>query len=862
MRNLFLLIAALWCSTVLVQARQVPVEDAQLVALHYLQLVKPGANLRTAGSLQLAYQEVSKTSAINARTTPLTYFYVFNIGENGGMIFVAGDDKVTPILGYTDAGSYDPKRMPPHFTKWLEYYKNEIRYAIQSLPQNEALQKEWTGLLKGTVSGTKAGAAAASTNGVNPLIASKWDQSPFYNQLCPYDDDARDRAVTGCVATAMAQIMRYWEYPAKGSGFHSYNHERYGTLTANFSNTTYDWANMPMELNGNNTAVATLMQHVGISVDMNYDIAERGGSGAYVVSDASPVQHCSEYALKTYFGYKDVRGVQRADYTQSAWIDLLKQQLSAGQPVLYAGFGSGGGHAFVCDGYTDNNLFHMNWGWGGYADGYFAITALDPEGGGTGGFNSGHQAVIDIRASETPVQTAELQLYDNVSLSASSIYYTQEFSLHTNIINKGNSSFKGDYAAAAFDEEGNLVEFIQTYTNNELPSDYYYIEGVTFSTEGMVSLLPGRYTLAVLYKPLNGEWQQLSGSGYTSAGSLEVVYPNDLELGSAFKINNGADVYSNAEVTVEVAIKNDAAAAFNGVVDVSLYNLDGSLAYTIEEKENVSICAKCKSPAMSFSNNSVAVEPGTYLVAVLFHASDASEWDLAGSSYFTNPVKVIVKTAPLAGDAYENNDDPEFAYLLPLTYSSQERRVATIGSNIHIGTDYDFYKFEIPADGLYTMKLRVHDSYNSTDANTYSNDVLFSYSTDGENWSDVYDDVMPAAIELEGGEIFYVFVASYFQGETGSYSLEAAVRQTRPNGVDDDHLAELVEVYPNPTSGQLSINMHKPIDSLELLSMSGQVLKQAQRGAAQLDISGLPNGMYLVRVRSGADLQVKKVIKQ
>jgi hypothetical protein len=866
MRKFFLLLAALLCGAVVVQARQVPVADAQLVALNYLYKVKPGTNLRAAGSLQLAYQEVSKASAVNARVAPLTYFYVFNVGENGGMILVSGDDKVTPILGYTDSGSYDPDRMPPHFIKWLEYYKNEIRYAIKNLPQNVALQQEWQGLLTGEVSQRKSGTATAAVNGVNPLIATKWDQAPFYNQLCPIDGDTQQKTVTGCVATAMAQIMRYWQYPAKGSGFHSYNHERYGTLSANFSNTTYDWANMPLLLNGNNTAVATLMQHIGISVDMNYDIGERGGSGAYVVSDASPVEHCSEYALKTYFGYKDVKGVLRANYTQSAWINLLKQQLDAGKPILYAGFGSGGGHAFVCDGYNDSNMFHMNWGWGGYADGYFAITALDPAGvgtgGGTGGFNSGHQAVIDIEAPDAPVQTTELQLYENVTLSASKIYYTQEFSIHTDIINKGNATFSGEYAAAAFDAEGNFVEFIETISEIELPANYHYTEGVTFSTEGMASLLPGKYTLGVFYKPVNGEWQQLSGGSYTSAASLEVVYPNDIELGSSFNINSGEDLYSMGQATVKVALKNDAGTAFRGVVDVSLYNLDGSFAYTIEEKQNVEICAGCKSPSLTFSNSTVEVEPGTYLVAVLFHANTSSQWDIAGSTYFTNPAKVIVKTAPLAGDAYENNDEPDVAYLLPVTYSDTERKVATNGSNIHVGTDYDFYKFEIPSDGRYQMNLRVHDGYSSGDGNEYSNDVLFSYSTYGENWSDVYDDVMPEGIELEGGETIYVFVAAYFQGETGSYSLEAAVRRTRPNGIEDDDMPELVEVYPNPTNGQLSITARRSFDSLEVLNLSGQVLKQFGKEATQVDLTGLPAGMYLVRARSGADLQIKKVIKQ
>jgi hypothetical protein len=218
---------------------------------------------------------------------------------------------------------------------------------------------------------------------VSPLVQTKWDQSPYYNNLCPYDNSKGERTVTGCVATAMAQVMNYWEYPKKGTGFHSYNHSKYGTLNANFGSTTYDWANMPNELTSSSStvqknAVATLMYHCGVSVDMDYNVSSEGGSGAYVISSRSPVTHCTEYALKTYFGYKtSIQGVQKADYTTTNWKNLLKAELDASRPIVYAGFGDGG-HCFVCDGYDNNDYFHFNWGWGGLYDGYFALNALIP----------------------------------------------------------------------------------------------------------------------------------------------------------------------------------------------------------------------------------------------------------------------------------------------------------------------------------------------------------------------------------------------------------------------------------------------------------------------------------------------------
>jgi hypothetical protein len=185
----------------------------------------------------------------------------------------------------------------------------------------------------------------------------------------------------------MAQIMKFWNYPATGSGFYSYNHPTYGTLSANFGNTTYQWNSMPNSVGAWNEAVATLMYQVGVSVDMNYSPSS---SGAYVISAASPVTACSEYALKTYFGYRNtLQGIQRINYDETQWVSLLKNELNAGRPVLYAGFGSGGG---------------------------------------SGGYNSGHQAVIGIEPPGEN-QAFNMALYDYVTPSATTIAYGQAFTV-------------------------------------------------------------------------------------------------------------------------------------------------------------------------------------------------------------------------------------------------------------------------------------------------------------------------------------------------------------------------------------------------------------------------------------------------
>ncbi len=285
--------------------------------------------------------------------------------------------------------------------KWLEGYKNEIRFIItNNILQTTEIANDWSSLINGINYGGSLGKKA----GVTPLCQTTWDQSPYYNALCPYDNSASERTVTGCVATAMAQVMKFWNFPATGTGYHSYNHDTYGTLSANFGSSTYNWTSMPNNVSSNNSAVATLMYHCGVSVDMNYGVGSTGGSGAYVISNASPVTNCTEYALKNYFGYKStLQGVEKDNYTQTQWVNLMKTELDAGRPVIYAGFGSGGGHCFVNDGYDINSFFHFNWGWSGSYNGFFVITALNPggvgTGGGTGGFNNNHQAVIGIEPS-------------------------------------------------------------------------------------------------------------------------------------------------------------------------------------------------------------------------------------------------------------------------------------------------------------------------------------------------------------------------------------------------------------------------------------------------------------------------------
>lgn len=312
-------------------------------------------------------------------------FYLLTRNTGEGFVIVAADDRVQPILGYSVSNAAITP-LPPHVNAFLQGYEMEIAYYREhNFEATDDIIALWTSLLEGEYT-------PQSTTAVAPMLTTTWDQSPYYNYLCP--DSAGQHAVTGCTATATAQIMKFWNWPPTGVGSHSYYDDNFGYQSADFGGTTYDWEHMPNALSGGSSAtqlnaVATLMYHVGVAVEMNYGIQS---SGAYVHSYGGQWgdMACSENALPAYFRYKEtLHSIFKAYTSDADWVDAIITEMDAGRPVLETGYGEGGGHAFVLDGYDANGLIHVNWGWSGYYNGYYAHNALNPGGTGTGG-NSSH----------------------------------------------------------------------------------------------------------------------------------------------------------------------------------------------------------------------------------------------------------------------------------------------------------------------------------------------------------------------------------------------------------------------------------------------------------------------------------------
>lgn len=797
--------------------------------------------------------------------TPI--YYVFNVGEDQGFVLVSGDDRVMPILGYSTTNRFDPDDVPDGLTKVLQAYVDEITYVIEfDIPATRQIQEDWNSLVAGSFT------LPIVRAGVNPLMSTTWNQAPYYNQLCPFDNQYSDLTVTGCVATAMCQIMKYWDYPTQGSGFHSYNHGTFGTISANFGATTYDWASMPNNLTGNNTAVATLMYHVGVSVDMNYGVSQTGGSGAYVVSAASPTQHCSEYALETYFGYdaNSLQGVLRDNYTTASWIQMLKGELDAGRPILYAGFGSGGGHAWVCDGY-DNDFFHMNWGWGGSSDGYFTVDALNPgtlgAGGGNGGFNSGQQAVIGIKPPNGGggggggTSGTAMALYDAISATPNPLDYGGTLNVSFNVINgdANAATFTGEIAAALFDEGGAFVDFVGTATeSNGLPGGYVYNNNISFSST--IDATPGQYYVGVFVQPIGGNWIAVGDGSYTNFVQISISSDNDIQMNSDFTLSQ-TPVRQGEPFDVTVNVVNTGASAFTGTYSIDLHQTDGTWIETLAEiNENNGLPSgyTYTAPGIPFSGNITNVDPGTYLL-VLWEKATTGDWEVVGTDgTYPNPIQVTVAAPLLSGDQYENNDTEGQAYTLPISFNGNNAATKTSGSSIHVGSDYDYYKIELAAGAGYTITARVQDSWNSNDGQAYTNDALFSYKVNNGDYSKTFDDVMSTPITVNGPATVYFHVAPYFQGETGTYALDLKVTSGAASGITAADLPGSLKMYPNPARHELYVETTPEmgrIEQAQILDVTGRVLWEDPSPMItqdRLQLSGwdLPAGAYVLMLSS------------
>ena len=431
-------------------------------------------------------QKAKAKSRTATTASPSDAYYVFN-NDAGGFVIIAGDDAVTPVLGYTSTGSFDAENLPDGLKDLLKSYERQIAALGSSYQANQT-------------------ATRAGFTGEKLLNTAKWNQDAPFNKYTP------SNYVTGCVATAGAIVMKHHGYPAKGTGSHSYTWNGQ-TLTANFEH-TYDWASMPAKYDGTNGAdfdgVARLMADLGVAVEMQYN---KDGSGAYIGNLVT--------ALQKHFGYSKLSHLMAIeDVGAEAWNGRLRDEIDANRPVLYAASDpTGGGHAFVIDGYKDES-FSVNWGWGGYCDGFYQIGALNPESAGkpTGDkYNVGQSAVFGMEPSDGTEKISSLGFLTNVGgLKMLNMNITDVKKGQNGVIfcapigNTGDQPYTGEVAVALMNAKGEMREIVSSssQTFNNLSSGSYY-PSLSFSFVSTVDAEPGDYLAIVAKEKGSSEYIEL-----------------------------------------------------------------------------------------------------------------------------------------------------------------------------------------------------------------------------------------------------------------------------------------------------------------------------------------------------------------
>ena len=476
--------------------------------------------------------------------------YIFDRPASSGYLIVSADDTATPLLGYADSGSFDANNMPPQLEWWLSEYASQIDYASANGIKNTY-------------------APIANKKEIAPLVKTKWNQGTPYNNLCPSVNNIK--CPSGCVATAMAQVMKFWNYPEVGTGRVTATLPSGGTGEGfiNLAQKPFDWNNMIDSYSGydytneQGNAVATLMQAAGYATKMNY---APGGSGALSINAA--------ISLSKNFKYNpNIQYLQRLYFNASEWNEIVYNELAAGRPILYGGQSTSVGHEFVCDGYDGNGYFHFNWGWGGMSDGYFILDALNPNsvgtgGGAGGGYNSRQDIIIGIQPSSVETDVYLTQ-FGNLSASASGSNISLALNYNGNVgnwVNAGISAVKVRMGAeiVSVDNPEIKPQYVRLFSNDiDIPAltlngyniSYQGIKGN--ATVSIPSILPnGKYKVTVCTQDANktdAPWTPVC----TTNGAYNFVYVT--KNGNSCSVENFNETelsIVSAEPTTQVYYEN------------------------------------------------------------------------------------------------------------------------------------------------------------------------------------------------------------------------------------------------------------------------------------------------------------------
>lgn len=832
MKNKFYIVAALlFLVSLAVVSQSRSQEEALGLALSFLNSSSTQGQRVPLDAAALEPVEFSDTLLANS-------VYVFNVADNRGYVMVSGDERARAILGWSDRSGFDYRTIPENFRYWVSVYQDELQL-LRNRPAKPVP-------IRNTVQAVQP---------VSPLLgAIKWNQGSPYNALCPViNNQDGTRAVTGCVATGMAQLMYYHRWPERGTGSQSYTTTTLKIpLELDFSSANYNWEQMTPQYGSSSSeeakaAVATIMYHSGVAVNMDYNTT----SSASISTMGR--------ALYQHFSYDpNLQLVFRNYMSRTEWQQLLMNELYAARPILYGGTGSdNGGHLWVCDGVDQNGYFHFNWGWGGAYDGYFSMTALNPDGIGgdaeSGGYNFHQQAVIGVQKptqGSTPVVT--FYMNDPLENTVPGALRTQTFSINARrIYNYGLQKVSLQLALGIYNGSS-LVNVLKSHQINDLASNYGW-NTFSFSNMSVPATVPaGNYQLKLMYRTDAGQdWRlvpvRIGVPAWidTRITSDSVVFSQpagEWPLLTLQEMKPIGNVYSEKTGRFSLTVHNTGR-EYNSSVMIKLTPLAGGDPVFETSREWLSLLTN-ESGTLSFAGE-VNAPAGDYVMTAYYDV--ANNYSNPLFQQLGDTVRIKIRTTPVTPPAL-----------------ALEQAISFPANNAVVKSNADLSATITNTGGYFDNKV-----------------IAFIFTPTGPSSIAYlgYRNVIIDSLET---------VTLHFKGEivqeAGNYRI--GVYQNTANGwsrlaptnwsminftlINDtitsvnDLEASQVKVFPNPATDYIMVLDNQPIESVEIFSADGRrvgVQKVNMESSPVVDISDLKPGVYILKLMGDKNKVIRFVKK-
>ena len=807
-------------------ARQLTVDQA----LSALNANRP-ATLKAAGMASSTY-----TLAHTVKANDLNTIYVLNDDDKNGYLILSADDVATPLLGFAETGAFEKEEMSPSMKAWLEQYSRQIAYAAEN--------------------GLEVESYNAGYDAVAPLMTTLWDQTAPYNNDCPTINGKS--TYTGCLATAMAQVINYHKYPEQGTGNVSYSWNN-TTLSYYFTDPSnkFDYSQMADNYSVSTTAqqkaaVANLMYACGIAVHMNYN------------SSASSAQSImAPQSLYNNFNYdKSIRYTLRDLYTLDVWTDMIYNELKESRPVIYGGLNSqNGGHAFVVDGY-ENGYFHLNWGWSGLSNGYFLITALDPDIQGAGGSSSGYNYDQDACLNVQPPKEGS-DFYPGSFISGNfgpEGTYAYSRSIRVNFLSTGQ--YEGwlstsvvpidfDFALKVTDSEGN-VQYIYLEETYRI-SPFVGYNQVMYPTTAFQDLPQGTYTVTPATS-VNGKMYDIPVYINQSRAVSMTVGPDNVTFERIFSkaelkatdIKPVSSLYRGKIARISAKISNSGEEYLGAVYPV------------IRKPGSKANSANFSSVAVQVdvtANSSVDVEWLPTLPSTLL-AGDYEMFILDDKgNVISDATPITVSTAPTEAQGFKITK-LQFPYVIsgagsmfsPYYVGSQDFTVnATIECTSGYLTDMIVgFVFPLNGQGSAASLIFPQLTLDAGQSETVKLSAVLS--------------------SLSTTETYYLMVMDYTTQTWDPNQTRTFFRIGGLTGVEEVEADQTVKIYPNPVESTFNVSSSSRIMNITAYSMTGAAVLNAtfsgESESETVDASTLPAGTYLVKVETENGIMVDRIIKK